>query len=85
METHSQECCRAQVEGDHRYWDICLWDDCHALEVVELFTVSGNVHCKRLYGNTKILIKEQGTATFAMWWLEVWAAVGEDWGHHCSC
>jgi len=42
--------------------DICLWDDCHS-EVAELFTVSGNVHCKRLYGNTKILIKEQGTAT----------------------
>jgi len=42
--------------------DICLWDDCHA-EVAELYTVYGNVHCKRLYGNTKILIKEQGTAT----------------------
>ena len=38
--------------------DICLWDDCHS-EVAELFTVSGNVHCKRLYGNSKILIKEQ--------------------------
>jgi len=43
--------------------DICLWDDCHS-EVAELFTVYGNVHCKRLYGNTKILIKEQGTASF---------------------
>jgi len=42
--------------------DICLWDDCHS-EVAELFTSYGNVHCKRLYGNTKILIKEQGTAT----------------------
>jgi len=42
--------------------DICLWDDCHS-DVAELYTVYGNVHCKRLYGNTKILIKEQGTAT----------------------
>jgi len=43
--------------------DICLWDDCHS-EVAELFTEVGNVHCKRLYGNTKILVKEQGTASF---------------------
>eukprot|EP00092_Neocalanus_flemingeri_P014163 GFUD01015279.1.p1 GENE.GFUD01015279.1~~GFUD01015279.1.p1 ORF type:complete len:576 (-),score=147.94 GFUD01015279.1:103-1767(-) len=42
--------------------DICVWDDCHA-EVSELYTMYGDVHCKRLYGTAKILIKEQGTAT----------------------
>jgi len=42
--------------------DICLWDDCHA-EVAELYTVCGNIHCKRLYGSAKILIKDEGTAT----------------------
>ena len=53
--------------------DICLWDDCHAevgggssnvatvstVQVAELYTGCGNVHCKRLYGTAKILIKEQ--------------------------
>jgi len=41
--------------------DICLWDDL-ASDLAELFTVSGHVHCRRVYGNVKIVIREHGTA-----------------------
>lgn len=42
--------------------DISLWGDCFA-EVAELYTLSGHVHLRYLYGCAKILVKEQGSVS----------------------
>jgi len=40
--------------------DISLWSDCFA-ELCELYTVTGHVHLRALYGAAKILVKERGS------------------------
>lgn len=39
--------------------DICLWGDVFS-ERVELYTVTGHIHVRQLYGRAKCLIKEEG-------------------------
>ena len=36
-------------------------------QVAELYTVCGNIHCKRLYGSAKILIKDEVGGRIARW------------------
>lgn len=40
--------------------DISLWNDCFT-ELCELYTVTGHIHVRFLYGKAKILVKDQGS------------------------
>jgi len=42
--------------------DISLWSDCFA-ELAELYTITGHIHLRYLYGAAKILVKEHGSVS----------------------